>query len=187
MKGLNVNLPTKLTLVRFFLIPVIALLLSSPDKGQNFWAALLFFFAALTDLLDGLLARRRNCVTFLGKLLDPMSDKLLVLTALVFLLPLDRVPAWAVAVMLGREVVVTTLRAVAAAEGIVIAASWSGKMKTFFQLSSTNLLILHYPYFSLDIHRIGTYLLLVAVVLTVISGVDYFIKFRFSTLDRGRP
>jgi len=185
VKGLN--FPTQLTLMRLLAIPVIALLLSFPDRWPNFFAALLFFLAALTDLFDGFLARRRNCVTPLGKLLDPMSDKLLVLTALIFLLSLDRVPAWAVAVILGREVAVTTLRAVAAAEGMVIAASWPGKIKNLFQLSSTNLLILHHPYFSLDVHRIGSYLLLVAVVLTVVSGVDYFRRFRFSTSDRGRP
>lgn len=186
MRG-SINLPTKLTLMRLLAIPVIAVLLSTPDKWPNFAAAVLFFLAALTDLFDGIIARRRNCVTPLGKLLDPMSDKLLVLTALVFLLALHRVPAWAVAVILGREVAVTTLRAVAASEGMVIAASWPGKIKNLFQLSSTNLLILHHPYFSLDVHRIGTYLLLVAVVLTVVSGIDYFRRFRFSASDRGRP
>ena len=184
---MRLNLPTKLTILRLLMIPGIAVLLCFPDRWPNFFAALLFFLAALTDLLDGILARRRDCVTPLGKLLDPMSDKLLVLTTLVFLLSLGRVSAWAVALILGREMAVTTLRAIAASDGLIIGASWMGKVKNLFQLSSTNLLILHHPYFSLDVHRIGTYLLWIAVVLTVLSGIDYFRRFYTVGVDRGHP
>ncbi len=171
------NLSNKLTLFRIAAIPVVALLLLSPQRLPNFVAAALFLLAAITDSLDGYLARRRGTVTSLGKLLDPMADKLLVVTALIFLLPLGRVPAWAVAVIVARELAITTLRGIAASQGVIIAASALGKVKNFFQVASTNLLILHHPYFSIDVHRLGTYILWIAVLLTVISGIDYLRRY----------
>lgn len=172
------NLSNNLTLFRIGAIPVVAiLLLFFPDKGASFTAAFIFLLGAISDGLDGYLARRRNTVSNAGKLLDPLADKLLICTALIMLIPLGRVDAWIVALIIGREMAVTTLRGVAGAEGVVIAASRFGKMKTFSQLCATNILILHYPYFSLDIHLIGTILIWIALALTIGSGFDYFVRY----------
>ncbi|MCJ7664219.1 MAG: CDP-diacylglycerol--glycerol-3-phosphate 3-phosphatidyltransferase [Desulfobacterales bacterium] len=172
------NLSNNLTLFRIGAIPIVALLLLLfPDRWPSFVAAFIFLLGAISDGLDGYLARRRNTVSNVGKLLDPLADKLLVCTALILLIPLGRVSAWIVAVIIGREMVVTTLRGVAAAEGVVIAANWSGKLKALVQLIATNLLILHYPYFSLDIHLIGTILIWIALVLTIWSGFDFIIRY----------
>jgi CDP-diacylglycerol--glycerol-3-phosphate 3-phosphatidyltransferase len=172
------NLSNKLTLFRIGAIPlVVILLIFFPGRWTSFAAAVIFLLAAISDALDGHLARRRNTVSNVGKLLDPLADKLLVCTALIILIPLGRVSAWIVAVILAREMAVTTLRGVAGAEGIVIAASRLGKFKNLAQLSATNILILHYPYFSLNIHLLGTILIWIALVLTIWSGVDYFARY----------
>jgi CDP-diacylglycerol--glycerol-3-phosphate 3-phosphatidyltransferase len=176
------NLSNKLTLFRIGAIPLVALLLLFfPERWPSLVAAFIFMLAAISDGLDGYLARRGNMVSTVGKLLDPLADKLLVCTILIMLIPLGRVSAWIVAMIIGREMVVTTLRGVAAAGGVVIAASRLGKLKAFVQLMATNFLILHYPYFSLDIHLIGTILIWIALVLTVWSGVDHIVRYRKMT------
>jgi len=173
------NLSNKLTLFRIGAIPIVALLLLFfPEKWPSLVAAFIFLLAAISDGLDGYLARRGNMVSNVGKLLDPLADKLLVCTALIMLIPLGRVSAWIVAVIIGREMVVTTLRGVSAANGVVIAANWTGKLKTFSQLTATNLLILHYPYFALPIQLIGTIMIWIALVLTVWSGLDFILRYR---------
>jgi CDP-diacylglycerol--glycerol-3-phosphate 3-phosphatidyltransferase len=173
------NLSNKLTLFRIGAIPIVVLLLLFfPEKWPSFIAAFIFLLAAVSDGLDGYLARRGNMVSNVGKLLDPLADKLLVCIALVMLIPLGRVSAWIVAVVIGREMVVTTLRGVSAADGVVIAANWTGKLKAFTQLVATNFLILHYSYFSLDIHLIGTIMIWIALVLTVWSGLDFIFRYR---------
>jgi CDP-diacylglycerol--glycerol-3-phosphate 3-phosphatidyltransferase len=174
------TLANYLTLFRIAAIPLVAiLLLSYPDPGRwpNFAAAFIFFLGAISDGFDGYLARRRNTVSNMGKLLDPLADKLMVGTALILLIPLGWVSAWIVAVIIGRDLAVTTLRGVAGAQGVVIAANRLGKLKTLAQLSATNLLILHHPYFSIPIHQLGTLLLWVALGLTIWSGVDYFARY----------
>jgi CDP-diacylglycerol--glycerol-3-phosphate 3-phosphatidyltransferase len=176
------NLSNKLTLFRIGAIPVVALLLLFfPERWPSFIAAFIFMLAAISDGLDGYLARRGNTVSNAGKLLDPLADKLLVCTSLIMLIPLGRVSAWIVAVIVAREMVVTTLRGVAGAEGVVIAASRLGKFKAFVQLVGTNLLILHYSYLSLDIHLMGTIMIWIALVLTVWSGVDHIFRYRRMT------
>ena len=173
------NLSNKLTLFRIGAIPLLALLLGFfPEKWPSFIAAFIFLLAAVSDGLDGYLARRGNMVSNVGKLLDPLADKLLVCIALVMLIPLGRVSAWIVAVVIGREMVVTTLRGVSAADGVIIAANWTGKLKAFTQLVATNVHILHYSYFSLDIHLIGTIMIWIALVLTVWSGLDFIFRYR---------
>ncbi len=172
------NVPNLLTLMRIAAIPLVVGFLFSPDPFSSFWAALLFGIASVTDLLDGYIARQNKSETAIGKLLDPLADKLLINSALIMLIPLGRVSAWIVAVIIGREMVVTTLRGVSAADGVVIAANWTGKLKALVQLTATNLLILHYPYFSLDIHLIGTILIWIALVLTVWSGLDFIFRYR---------
>ena len=173
------NLSNKLTLFRIGAIPIVALLLLFfPERGPSFIAAFVFLLAAISDGLDGYLARRGNMVSNMGKLLDPLADKLLVCTALIMLIPLGRVSAWIVAVIIGREMVVTTLRGMSAANGVVIAANWTGKLKALVQLTATNFLILHYPYFALPIQLIGTILIWIALVLTVWSGLDFIFRYR---------
>ena len=172
------NLSNKLTLFRIGAIPLIAILLIFfPERWPSFAAAVIFLLAAISDALDGYWARRRNTVSNVGKLLDPLADKLLVCTALILLIPLARVEAWIVAVIIAREMAVTTLRGVAGAEGLVIAASRLGKFKNLAQLSATNILILHYDYFFLKIHLLGKILIWIALVLTIWSGVVYFVRY----------
>jgi CDP-diacylglycerol--glycerol-3-phosphate 3-phosphatidyltransferase len=181
------NLPNILTLLRIALIPVLAVLLLSPSRDAAFWAAAVFAVASVTDWLDGYLARRMEIVTTFGKFLDPIADKMIVMAALVMILPYQRVPAWMVLVILGREIIITGLRGLASTEGIVIPASNLGKFKTIFQIVAILGLLLHYDYhwfFSLahpwlfvNMHNVGMFYLWIAVVLTIWSGVDYLWKF----------
>lgn len=168
------NLPNALTIGRIMAIPIIVLLLFYPGKVISFIASIIFLFAAITDGLDGYIARRQNVVTTLGKFLDPLADKLLVITSLIMLIHLGRVPAWVVAIIAGREMAVTGLRAIAINEGIVISASQLGKYKTLLQVIATTTLICHYSYYSIDLHNVGMIFLWGALVLTVWSGLDYF-------------
>ncbi|HEV8310764.1 MAG TPA: CDP-diacylglycerol--glycerol-3-phosphate 3-phosphatidyltransferase [Methylomirabilota bacterium] len=174
------NLPTYLTLARICLVPLVVVFLISADSVHSLLAAVLFGAAALTDWLDGLIARRRRQVTTLGKLLDPVADKLLVAAALISLVQVGRVEAWIVVVIIGRELAVTGLRAVSAGQGVVMAASDLGKYKTVSQYLAVTLLILEKnvtvglePEFA----YISRGMLWAALTLTVVSGIDYFVRF----------
>ena len=171
------NLPNILSLFRIAVAPVLVLILLNPDRTLSIVASLLFLLAALTDIADGYLARKRGLITTLGKFLDPLADKLLIMTALIMLIPLGRVPAWFVAVIVGREIAVTGLRAVAADGGIVIAAGKSGKYKTVFQTAAVTALLFHYPFYGVNSHVVGMVFLWIALVLTVWSGIEYFVLF----------
>lgn len=141
------NLPNLLTLARVAAVPVVLVLLLSDSRSSGIWAAAVFGMAATTDFIDGWLARKWGIVTVLGKFLDPLADKLIVMVALIMLIPLDRVPAWAVFLILAREMVVTGLRSIASSEGIVIDASDLGKYKTIYQMVAIPGLMLHYDYY----------------------------------------
>jgi len=181
------NLPNLLTLGRIAAVPIVVVLLLSGGRQTSFWAAVVFSLAATTDWLDGWLARKWQVVTVLGKFLDPLADKLIIMAALIMLIPLGRVPAWAVFVILAREMVVTGLRSIASSEGIVIAASNLGKYKTIFQMVALVGLLLHYKYywlfglrwelFHVSMHNAGIFFFWVAFVMTVWSGGDYLGKF----------
>jgi CDP-diacylglycerol--glycerol-3-phosphate 3-phosphatidyltransferase len=171
------SLPNGLTIIRVLAIPVILLLLFYSGQIYQLIAALLFLSAAVTDTLDGYLARRRGIVTTLGKFLDPLADKLLIVTALIALIPARGIPFWMVIVIVGREIAVTGLRGIAASQDIVISSSALGKYKTVFEVGSIYFIILNGDYFSIDFHLIGIVLLWVAMGLAVISGIDYFKKF----------
>lgn len=181
------NLPNILTLSRVAAVPVVVLLLMFESRQSCFWAALIFTLASLTDWLDGYLARKWQIVTILGKFLDPLADKLIVMAALIMLIPLDRVPAWAVFVILARELIVSGIRSIASSEGIVIAASDLGKYKTIFQMVAIVGLLLHYRYYwffgvesavlHASMHNAGIVLFYISLVLTIWSGAEYFIKF----------
>ena len=178
------NVPNTLSLVRVFLAPLVLLFLTiritAPVKFlDNFnlietpsWgdvlAGAVFIIAAITDSLDGYIARKHRLVTTLGKFIDPLADKVLVIAAMIALVDLHRVPAWIVLVIITREFVVTGLRLVAAAEGVVIAASKGGKIKTVFQIIALSMLILQVPG--------GMFVMWIAMILTVWSGMEYLIN-----------
>ena len=134
--------------------------------------------AAVTDYLDGFMARRQGKVTFIGKVMDPVADKLLNSSAFIMLAAHGWVPAWMVCIIIGRELAVTGLRSVSAGKGIDVSASRLGKLKTGFQVAAIIPLMIHYPFLGLDPQAIGQVLLYLALAFTVWSGVDYFIKFK---------
>ncbi len=194
----RLNPPNLLTLFRILFIPVVVLLLYVSDGDISFPRSLaafvLYIVASLTDLLDGYLARRYRMVTPLGKLLDPLADKLLVCASLVMLVPPGRVAAWMVVIVVAREIGVTALRGVASTEGLVIAASGLGKAKTLLLNIGVAALILHYPFWGLGavfgprfVEWFGLGFLSAGIILTAWSGFDYFLRFLGEVFQRERP
>ena len=171
------TLPNGLTIIRILAIPIILFLLFYPERICRLITTLFFLLVAMTDTLDGYFARRRGLVTTLGKFLDPLADKLLIVSALIALISARGIPTWMVIVIIGREISVTGLRGIALAQGIVISASTLGKYKTVFEFASITFLILNGNYFSIELHQVGMGLLWIAMGLAVISGIDYFKKF----------
>jgi CDP-diacylglycerol--glycerol-3-phosphate 3-phosphatidyltransferase len=174
------NLPNLITGSRFIMAGILAVLLMfEQTTSMAFFSWLLFTVAASTDWVDGYFARRFGSVTALGKLMDPLADKILVTTALVMLIPLGRLPAWIALVILSRELIITGLRGMVSAEGVVVAASGLGKIKSIIQYIGLGTLIfplgvLPIPY----LHQIGLGIVYIALVLTIWSGLDYFYKLR---------
>ncbi len=185
------NAPNLLTLGRIALIPVFLYLLYYENRRNSFLAAAVYSFCALTDWVDGWLARVSGKVTTLGKFLDPLADKVIVLSALVMLVRLGRVPVWVVVVILAREFLISGLRTIAVSEGLVISASQGGKWKTSLQLTGIICLMLHYYYavdylfgtVMTDFQAVGSMLLYLSLVPGVISAIDYVRA--FYTLDTG--
>jgi CDP-diacylglycerol---glycerol-3-phosphate 3-phosphatidyltransferase len=167
------NIPNLLTLLRILAVPVVVVALLDGTPHGDTLAAIVFALAALTDGLDGYIARSRDSVTTFGKLMDPLADKLLITAALVALVSLGRLPAWVAMVIIARELAITVLRSIAAERGVVIAASWMGKAKTVLQIGAVFGLILFDPA-PLAVNL----LVYAAVVATVISGFDYFFGLR---------
>src|SRR3989475_4664084 len=174
--GDAVNLPIGITITRIVAAPLLILFLISSSRVHALIAAAIFVPAAFTDWLDGVVARRRNQVTTLGTLLDPIADKLLVAAALVSLLTIDKIAAWVVVVIIGRELAVTGLRTVAAGVGIIVPASRLAKWKTVSQYVAVTMLIVEKGFESPDFHLAATGVLWVALGLTVVSAVDYFYR-----------
>ena len=170
------NLPNKLTIMRVILIPFFVFFLLSPyfPAYGNYIAVAIFIVASLTDMLDGKIARKYNLVTNFGKFMDPLADKLLVCSAMICLIELDRLAAWIVIVIMAREFIISGFRLVASDNGVVIAASYWGKFKTTFQMLMVIVLILdiQMPFFQI----LGTVLTYVALILTVVSLIDYIVK-----------
>jgi CDP-diacylglycerol--glycerol-3-phosphate 3-phosphatidyltransferase len=169
--------PNMLTGLRIAAVPVVMVLLLFPGRLASFLAGLCFVLAGATDFLDGFLARRHRLVSRVGKFLDPLADKLLVSAALIMLIPLGRAPAWMAFLIIGRELAVTGLRGLAAAEGIILAPDRWGKTKTLLQMAALTGLIVHYPYGSFNFHQVGMVLLWLALIITLASGVWYFRAF----------
>jgi len=174
------NLANKLTLSRIFLVPVFMLVLLIRIPYGQYIAAAIFIIAASTDGLDGYIARKRKEITTLGKLMDPLADKLLISAALICLVELKEVSGWIAFVIIAREFFVTGLRSIAAAEGVIIAASKLGKVKTVSQIVAISAILLNdYPFSLINI-PFGQYAMYVAVFFTLWSGVDYYLKARQS-------
>ncbi len=179
------NLPNGITMIRMAMIPVILWFTYFESRRASFIAALLFAVIGATDFLDGWVARRRGLVTVIGKFLDPLADKLVVMAALVMLVHLGRVAAWVVIVVMGREFIVSGLRTIAMSEGIVIAAGQDGKIKTIFQILGITFLLLHYAYpidfgfatVEYDSNKVGTLILYLSMVFSVWSAWTYFSDF----------
>lgn len=167
------NLPNFLTLLRILAVPVVVVALLDGTPHGDTLAAIVFALAALTDGLDGYIARSRDSVTTFGKLMDPLADKLLITAALISLVSLNRLPAWVAMVIIAREFAVTGLRSIAADRGVVIAASWMGKVKTVLQIGAVFALIIFNP-----APLWADILVYVALAATVISGFDYFFGLR---------
>ena len=188
------NLANKLTMLRMFLVPLFLIFIAFRKIPYGtIIATIIFIIASLTDQLDGYIARSRNQVTKFGKFMDPLADKLLVTAALVSLVELHLIPAWAAVVIIAREFAVSGLRTLAASEGIVIAASWWGKIKTITQIIAILLLLIkvnigssqylsnvigNSEFFSKFFEYVPGVMLILAVIITLISGVDYFMKNR---------
>ncbi len=177
-----VNLPNLLTFARILMIPLCLYFLDQDTPRSGFWSAIVFTLAATTDLLDGYLARKLNVVSVLGKLIDPLADKLIVMATLVWMVPMGRMPTWAVIVLLAREFSVTALRSVAASEGVIISAGQEGKTKTALQMIGIIALLVGYPYHLsfawldlgvVDCGRVGRVLVYLSLVFSVASAAQY--------------
>jgi CDP-diacylglycerol---glycerol-3-phosphate 3-phosphatidyltransferase len=201
------NLPNTLTMARILVIPAVLVFVYYESRVNSFIAACLFAGASITDFFDGWLARRKNLITVVGKFLDPLADKLLVSSTLVMLIPLGRIPAWVVVLLLARELTITGLRSIASSEGLVIDASQEGKWKTAFQITGILGLLVHYPYpvvvvstglYDLvagtwlhrllvdlgvpvhpwvDFHVLGLWLIYLSLFFSIFSASKYFIGF----------
>lgn len=172
------SIPNLLTGIRLICIPIVFVCLNFPGKLGSLFAAIFIGFAFITDMLDGFFARKYGSVTVLGKFLDPLADKILVSVAMIMLIPMGRIPAWMVVIIILREIAVTGLRSIASEKGIVIQAGKLGKYKTIFQGIALVMLCIHYKYFGIDFHKLGIVFIWIALFLTVWSGLDYFKKFK---------
>jgi CDP-diacylglycerol--glycerol-3-phosphate 3-phosphatidyltransferase len=170
--------PNVLTMYRVFAIPGLVVLLLFPNRVTTFFAALIFSIASVTDALDGFFARRLGLESSFGKVMDPVADKLLVSSAFIMMTSLGWVPAWIVCIIIGREMAVTGLRNLMAEGRQDVSASNLGKYKTGFQIAAIIPLLIHYPYLGIHFHVIGMFFLWCALLLTVWSGADYFLRFR---------
>ncbi len=172
------NLPNKLTVLRIILIPLFVFLLLVNIPYGSYLAAFIFILAALTDSLDGYLARRWRQITKLGIILDPLADKLLITAALISLVELHQMAGWIAIVIIGREFAVSGLRAVKAEEGIIIPASIWGKLKTITQVIAVLLVILQKYYVVYTKVPLGDWAMYIAVLITLVSGAEYFYRYK---------
>ncbi|HEX3693828.1 MAG TPA: CDP-diacylglycerol--glycerol-3-phosphate 3-phosphatidyltransferase [Polyangia bacterium] len=177
------NLPNLVTMGRVVLVPFVLLFMDNFSPFRSFLASLLYLGAAAGDALDGYLARSRGQVSTLGKFLDPLADKLIVTAVLVFMVSLGRVPAWVVVVLIARDLAINGLRSVASAQGLVIAASDGGKIKTALQLVAIMMLLIYFRYpvlgtgINLDYHRAGMIVLYLSMVVSLLSAAQYLRDF----------
>lgn len=169
------NLPNKITIFRVCMIPIfVFFMMVSAIPGGRYIAAAIFIVAALSDLLDGYIARKHNLVTNFGKFMDPLADKLLVSSALICLVEIKLLPAWIVIIIIAREFIISGFRLIASDNGVVIAAGWWGKLKTTVQMVMSVMLIINLDFTFINVlEQIAVYL---AAILTVVSLIDYMVK-----------
>ena len=191
LRAESTYLPNLLTMGRIACIPLVLYFIDNYSPVRSFVAMLIYVAAAVTDFLDGYLARKRKQISVLGKFLDPLADKLIVTAVLVYLTAMDRCPAWLVVALLAREFAITGLRSIATTEGLVISASDSGKQKTALQLIGTLFLLIHFKYpvwglewvrireepLLINYHAVGIITLYLALAMSWISALDYFLRF----------
>ncbi len=169
------NTPNRLSVLRILLVPILVAVLLTKGENWEYIGLGVFLLASLTDFLDGYIARRRKQITRLGKLLDPAADKLLTSAAFISLVELGLAPAWMVVIIIAREFAVSTLRSVAAAEGIVLGAIVSAKLKTVIQVVSISLLIIYNQLGSFE--HLAPLSLWLAMLISLYSGVEYFVRY----------
>lgn len=185
------NLPNLVTMGRVLFVPAVLYFMDNYSPVRSLIAALLYLVASVGDGVDGYLARSRGQVSTLGKFLDPVADKLMVTAVLVFMVALGRVPAWLVVVLVARDFAISGLRSIASSEGIIIAASRGGKMKTALQLVALIMLLLHFRYpllglgINIDYNAVGLVVLYISLGFSLISGLDYVVGF-FRSLGQSR-
>lgn len=175
------NIPNALTMGRIVLIPAVLWFVGAGTPRGAMYAAYCWSVLSVTDFLDGFLARKMGVESLLGKFLDPLADKLLVNSLLIYLVPMGRIPAWVVAVLIGREIAVTGLRSIASNESIVIGAGSGGKWKTALQMVGILCLILHFPHrvmpfwpHPVNLNVVGQWLVLLSLVFSLTSAIEYF-------------
>jgi CDP-diacylglycerol--glycerol-3-phosphate 3-phosphatidyltransferase len=176
------TVPNLLSLFRILVIPVLVYLLTYTDRTSALLSAFLFLVASVTDYFDGYLARRNHSVSDVGKILDPLADKLMVASALIMLAAMDRpgepgVPAWLVVVVIAREIAVTIIRGIALTEGIVMEAEVLGKYKFILQAFAIVGLLIHYRYWQIDFYAAGMYFLTLSAIIALWSGISYHVQF----------
>jgi CDP-diacylglycerol--glycerol-3-phosphate 3-phosphatidyltransferase len=183
-------IPNLLTMARIAMIPAILYFIDNESSLHCFFAGLIYGASAFTDFLDGYLARRSGQISVLGKYLDPLADKILVMATLIWMVPLGRIPAWLVILLLARELAVSGLRSIASAEGLVMAARQWGKDKTALQMLGILALIVHFRYpllgtpWQFDFHQIGIYTIYLSLVLSVFSALEYIQIFAKSIREK---
>ena len=189
------NLPNRLTMIRLFLVPVFILVMLVPGMGNRFGflgtmitikellSFIIFAAASITDFFDGKIARSRNLVTTFGKFVDPVADKLLVNSALILLTYLGKMPVLCLLIMVGRDTIVDAVRNVAASQNVVVAASMLGKAKTMTQMIGICLLLLNNPIFAMFNIRLDMIMIILATIISAVSGIDYFMKNRSFILE----
>lgn len=188
------TLPNLLSLFRICIIPVLVYLLTFNDRTSAAWAAVLFLIASITDYFDGYFARRNRSVSDLGKILDPLADKLMIIAVLIMLVAMDRpgepsVPAWLVVIIIARESAVTIIRGIALSEGIVMHAETLGKYKFILQAFAVVGLLIHYTYWGINFFVAGIYFLALSAVIALWSGISYHVQFfrlRQARLNHGQ-
>jgi CDP-diacylglycerol--glycerol-3-phosphate 3-phosphatidyltransferase len=186
------NAPNLITMFRIAIIPAVCFFLHQAGPVDSFIAACLLSLAAISDFFDGYLARKRNMISVVGKFLDPLADKLIVMATLVMMVPMGRIEAWICIVLLAREITITGLRSIATTEGLVMAAKDSGRYKTAFQLVGILCLMIHYPYtidfvfFSVPIHfqLVGEWLIYISLGFSIFSAALYFRDFTRAVVAR---
>jgi CDP-diacylglycerol--glycerol-3-phosphate 3-phosphatidyltransferase len=170
------NLPNKLTLFRVFLIPIFVIIMLLDINNKYLIACIIFIIGSITDALDGYIARKHNLITDFGKFMDPLADKLLVIAALICMVEAELIPGWMVIIIVSRELAVSILRAIAASDGKVIAASGGGKLKTISQMIAIILLLIGANFLKESIFLAGYITMLIATLLTLYSGWEYLYK-----------